>query len=545
MWLKKFSKVIFLLCFTLLQAAHADSLTITTDRQNIEQGDVISLYVDADFQTLGNTLDYSALDADFQVLSRQRSNSYVITNGQQKAQTRWHLRLLPKKVGTLTVPPLKLGDIQSLPYDITVTKSKPAPAGTTPAFFMQAELNKAQVYLQEETLYSLRFYHQGKLISGNIRPPHFGNALVDNLKEENIYDKFIDGKYYTVYEWIYVLYPQSSGELTIQAPEFNGLIQLDQKQKAVQERAQSLSLQVLPVPDNFPEPQKWLPAKSVFLKQEWRNLPDKIRVGDSLTRVITLQVFGQKANQLPTLETPAGDNYKTYQQQPLTQEEKLNDGVLSQIEIIQSIVPTKEGTLVLPEQEIHWWNTQNQHMETLYLESRSVEVLAGMQQPDYQRLAEATPESTAENPPENREQPALFWQWLSLVLGVSLLIALFALWKMRRALQHSATAAHHQTPSDSKRQINVDWCELPAEKFYQALSQYARDELNCHLLALALNAEEKALLQALEKHLFAQGDWQSQQQFALCQAVQALPVQGSKTKTKYNPKTELNKLYGA
>lgn len=535
------SAVIFGL-FIPFSFALADRLSISTDRQEVEQGDVISLYVDADFQTLGKTLEFDSLDKDFEVLSRQRSNFYQVINGQQQARTRWHLRILPKTLGQVTIPPLKLGDIQSAPYSLKVTPNKPRPAGEIAPFFMKAELNQPQVRVQEETLYTLKFYHQGKLISGNIRPPQFNNALVDSLKEENIYDKVIDGKYYTVYEWVYVVYPQASGEMLISAPEFNGLIQYERKQKAVQETGEALTLKVLPIPADYPKPNSWMPAKSVFVKQEWKNLPDKIRVGDSLTRVITLQVFGQKANQLPILETPVGDGYKIYKQQPLTSEEKLSDGIISQIELIQTIVPTKEGLLKLPEQEIHWWNTQNNHMETLYLQSREFTILPGMQQPDYARANEATPNVALPVSETQATTSHNVWMALSLVLAIALAITTTLWLKTRQRLQKQLASNAQLEPAAQATTTSIDWCDLQAGLFYQKCRNYCQTQLNQPLAEALEAAGQAVLLKQLEQHLFADGDWTHTQQQQLCQALKSLKPKIDRP-VEFSRQTRLSDLY--
>lgn len=525
----------------------AQSLTLSTERQTIEEGDIISLYVEADFQTLGNNLDYEALKQDFEVLSRQRSNFYNVINGQQQATTRWHLRLLPKKTGKILIPSLSLGQVSSQPYPLMVSKAKPTPAGQTSKYFLQVELNKKQVYLQQETLYTLRFYHQGKLISGNIRPPSFDNALVDNLKEESLYDKIIDGNYYTVYEWVYALYPQSSGTMQIQAPEFNGVVYLDSKQKAIRETAQTLSLEILPVPKTFPEPKNWLPAKSVFLKQEWKNLPQKIRVGDSLTRVITLQVFGQKANQLPSIITPPGKGYKIYKQQPLTQEEKLNDGIISEIEMVQTLVPTKEGKLKLPEQEIYWWNTQSNQLETLFLESRHFEVAAGMQAPSY---PQAIPSSDAISQPSAQPKPASPWLsalqnpwiWISGIFAFAWLITLYLWQKQTKNRQKLNTNPQEQTSVQTFTKHTLDWCEQPAELFYQSLRNFVSKELETNLSDLALEPEQRDLVTKLEQHLYYQGDWHNEQQQTLCKGIQSIHLKPKK-KTSHHNQTKLASLY--
>lgn len=522
----------------------ADSLTVSTDRDKVEQGDVISLYIEANFQTLGKQLEYDSLEQDFEILSRQRSNFYQIINGRQEAKTRWHFRVLPKSTGLMTIPVITLGKVQSAPYQIEVTPSKPRDSGEIPAYFMEVELNQNQVFVQQETLYTLRFYHQGKLISGNIRPPHFGKALTDTLKDEKVFDKLIDGNYYTVYEWVYAFYPQSSGTVTIQAPEFTGLVQINRRQKAITEPGQELSLEVLPIPKAFPQIHNWLPAKSVFLKQEWKNLPQKIRVGDSLTRVITLQVFGQKANQLPIITTDAGTGYKIYKQQPLTHEEKLNDGIISQIEIIQTIVPTQDGVLNLPEQKIYWWNTDSNQLETLFLENRQFEVQPGMVQPDYSQTKPLQPETSTAALQKAPSGEVNIWMWLSALFAAAwlttLLIWRYQIKKLKGKTQHLEIEPK-TTHITSK---SIEWCQTPANEFYQQLRDYSLKHLNRPIQKALNTPEAQQLLEQLEQHLYFDGDWSQHSQQNLCAIVKKLQTPKDTHSKDQNRDTQLSELYG-
>jgi len=103
------------------------------------------------------------------------------------------------------------------------------------------------VYLQEEVLYSLKFYFLGAF-QGNIRPPIFENSLTVMLKEQDIYGKQINGKNYTVYEWQYAVYPQQSGSFVIKGPIISGIQQLMNRQKGIQEMAETQTLTILPEP---------------------------------------------------------------------------------------------------------------------------------------------------------------------------------------------------------------------------------------------------------------------------------------------------------
>ena len=344
----------------------ADSLKVETDRQNVEMGDIITLAIEADFQSKGSKLDLTLLEDQFDVISSQQSNQIEIVNGSYNSYTRWRLQILPKQVGKLMIPPFELNGVKSKPYPINVTAAQYAD-GQQP-YFLEAKVDKQQIYVQEQVIYTLRFYHKGSLINGNIRPPKFENALVESLKEQSVFGKTIKGQQYTVYEWQYALFPQASGDFKIAGPSFTGLLNLRGKQKGVQSVAKDTVIKVLAA-EKSPTPY-WLPASSLTLSQEWKKLPNTIYVGDSLRRVITLQVEGLKTTQLPTITTQNGSTYKVYADEAVSNQTLSEKGVNSIKLISQAIVPTQEGTLTLPDETITWWNTEKSSFETATLKSQ-------------------------------------------------------------------------------------------------------------------------------------------------------------------------------
>ncbi|WP_029408705.1 BatD family protein [Thiomicrorhabdus sp. Milos-T2] len=566
--LNKLPGLVLLMCLTLYSAfGWADSITVKTDRQNVELGDIVTLTIDTDFQTSDSKLDLSTLKDQFDVINKQQSNQISIVNGSYSSHTIWRIQILPKQVGTLMIPPFEINGVKSQPYPIKVTKAQYSDDNRP--YFLESSVDKTQAYVQEQIIYTLRFYHKGSLVNGNIRPPQFGNALVESLKEQSVYGKTINGQQYTVYEWQYALFPQSSGDFAISAPSFTGVLHLRGKQKGVQSVAKKMVIKVLPAVKN---PQGyWLPAHSLSLTQKWQNLPDTIRVGDSLRRIITLEVDGLKESQLPTITTQNGQNYKVYADEAKNNQTLSEKGVHSIKVISQAIVPTQEGTLTLPDEKITWWNTQTQRLETTVLKSQPLTIWAA--DPSNTNIPPVTQTTSNTNKAENAlnqgknqelnnqyirpnysqvpEQASVllipFWVWpIMLAVVISLwLITLLLLLRTRKQINAlQLTIGKNPTVitenGSVQQSFNHQWCEMPLPSFYKELLRQLHDDLNINNVDAIPNEKLKAAIFQLEAHLFAGQNLDDRTQQTICDNWASLITRHN---TQAKKKGELTDLY--
>ena len=300
-----FKFVAFAILWSFSALVFANSITVESDRQTVEFGDIVTLKITADFQVITGQLDLSKLDDQFEVLGSQRSNNLQMVNGDFKSSTTWLVRLLPKQEGQLLIPPFEFENVTSQPYAINVTPLKVQHSGTAlQPYFLESSVDTADPYIQEQVIYTLRFYHQGRYVDGMIRPPKFDKMMLETLKDQAVYQKQILGKNFTVYEWVYALYPQSSGKIVIDPPMFNGRIQYAGQLRSVKEFAKAIELDVQIEPPSFAEQSNnsWMPTQSLTLTDEWTQpTGDVIRIGDTLTQTITMKVQGLKASQLLNL----------------------------------------------------------------------------------------------------------------------------------------------------------------------------------------------------------------------------------------------------
>ncbi len=521
----RFIAIMILLMLPIL--SFAKSLTVSADRQTIEMGDIITLIIQADFQTRGSQLDLENLKDQFEILGRQQSNQISIINGQFSSSTQWQITLLAKQEGELIVPPLRIEGVESKPYKINVLPAQKKSANARGNYFLETGLSKQKVYVQEEVLYSLKFYFLGAF-QGNIRPPTFENSLTVTLKEQDVYGKQVNGKHYTVYEWLYAVYPQQSGSLTIKGPIFSGIHQYRNRQKGIQEVAENQTLTVLPEPTqqkkNPNDP--WLPAKSLTLSETWQSLPNTLRVGDSLTRTLLLEAQGLRASQLPALSTENQQGFKVYNDQPVTEETLAEQGIYSQLQQTQTLILTQAGQITLPEQHINWFNTQTNTIETATLNARTLTVLPALNAtPSHSNTAALNPTDNKQppsyQPPENAidekvsRETSFIWPLITSLLGFAWFITLVLWRRQTKSLKAKLQHLNAQNPLETQSPLGqttqtLALChsnEMPTPSvFYNQLKIQLKERYSINTFNKLENSDLKQAIYQLEAHLFSNAD---------------------------------------
>ena len=498
----------------------AKGITVETERQTVEFGDIITLNVTADFQVITGQLDLTLLEKDFEVLGSQRSNNIQMVNGDFQSSTSWLIQLLPKREGKLTIPPFEFDDIKSSAFELNVTPLQVQHSGTAlQPFFLESTVDETNPYIQQQVIYTLRFYHQGRYVDGMLRPPKFEKVILEPLKEQAVYQKQIQGSNYTVYEWIYALYPQSSGEINIEPPMFNGRIQYAGRLKQVKEFAKEITLEVKPEPISFAQQttNSWLPTKSLTLEQAWKQPnPDQIQVGDTLTQTITMNVQGLKASQLPNLGLPAKTEYKIYPEKPLESEQPSAVGINSVKTFKRSIIPTEAGDLTLPEQVIHWWNTDTDQLEKTVVPAKTFNVTAPIVNPQDPTDCVLPSQALTTTPTDDKtglnKSVSTIWIGLSVLFGILWITTsvLFVRQKQRldslkeaknRALIESET----QTRQKQQASSNIETlCKLPPDALYPALKTWLKEQYQIQHFSELNSPKLQQLIQQLEASLYNQ-----------------------------------------
>lgn len=481
----------------------ADSLHSKVDREEIEMGDIITLVVKTDFQTFTSP-NFSSLNDQFSILGKDQSSQITMVNGHFNSYTRWDIRLAPKQVGELIIPPFQLANVVSNPIKIAV-KQPSQNQNTYGVSFFEASVNKSQAYVQQEIIYTLRFYHLGDLTRGNTRPPVFKETISKQLTKQTNYQKNVNGSHYEVYEWSWALYPQKSGELSISPQVFNGQLLYRGRMKRVSEKSKTIKLDIKPIPENYPKQTTWLPATSIKLAEDWQ-YDKQVRVGDSITRTMQIQAENLLASQLPELKITDQSDFHTYPDKADLENKTSRNGLTSQTTRKIAIIPISDGNLTLPSYTIHWWNTKTDQLETASLSEKTLQILPALNQKKTAMSVTNPPNTKIEDknkPLEQKENNPLIsvakdniiiWQLLSLLFAIAWLVTLFLWWKLRKKPEQ---AISELKPKDSIEPL--PFCQTTNAKiYYQQLNQWLKQQTNENQIRLEIEQD----LTPLKSHLF-------------------------------------------
>ena len=359
-------------------SAHADTnVRASVDRNQVSSEETLILSLTADSILFSGEPDVSALEKDFHIINRQQSSRTNIINGKVNSSRQWDYTLVAKREGTLTIPALPMGKYKTRPITITVSQASQNRQSGNDAMYMESDVTPRSAYVQEELQYTVKIFTSVNILDASLDAPEVDNAVVEANGEDR-YQTLINGRYFQVIERRYTLYPQTSGTLIIPALTLQARVEgyrpsmLDPGRLVVK-RSSEHRVKILPPPAEF-KGSVWLPAKEVALEENWSKSPDTLKVGDSITRTISIKAEGLLGSQLPALPSINLNNAKLYPDQAKI--EKGDDksqwtGIRSES---LAIIPTRAGEFVLPEIRIAWWNTDTNKAEFAVLAERKFTV---------------------------------------------------------------------------------------------------------------------------------------------------------------------------
>ncbi|MGE5152485.1 MAG: BatD family protein [Bdellovibrio bacteriovorus] len=484
-----------LLILTLISAAApAAGLLADPDRTRLGEGEILTLRLIAEGRLQGEP-DLSPLEQDFEILGRSTSTRTTIVNGDMSQSREWVLELAPRRLGELRIPSLVLGGERSDPVTIQVVPAdQMRQAGQPKPLYLQTRVDTPSPYVQEPFGYRVRIYYLDPPQRATLSEPRVDGAIIEQRGDDQSTTEVVDGRRYTVIERRYLVVPQRSGAITISGPRLDAVV-TDNRPGArrspfadldamlggrvfqgmpgladpgggrrVVERGPDLTLEIRPQPAGSTIP--WLPAQSIQLADQWTPSPPRLRVGEPLTRTLTITGQGVTAAQLPTLDVGSPDGVKVYPEPP-TAEDLAGGGPPAAVKTLKlALVPTRVGPLTLPEIRLHWWDTVEDRQRVAVIPERTLEVEPAADaattepfpaasqpqssgnpaaEPEPDRRSPSTGAAAPQVPGESGAGPGL-WPWLSLMLGLGWLLTLaWTLWRRGRG----GAAMPRQTAPDA------------------------------------------------------------------------------------------------
>ncbi|MEO8717633.1 MAG: BatD family protein [Burkholderiales bacterium] len=401
-------------------AASPAAVRATLERDTVPVGATLTLSIESDAAQANERPDLAPLERDFELLGTSTSSETRIVNGARTDRTRWLVQLQPRRAGTLVIPPIAVGNETTAALELKVAEPAP-PAASEAAKHVFVEVEAAapgpSIYVQQQIPYTARLYYDDKVYGGNMAAPEPADATVAQLGEDRLYDTVRDGRKYHVIERRYAIAPEKSGALRISAAGFHGTMAAPRDSGATARQEDSLMARLLRgtpfandpfsyLRDSFgglsygrpgepvtargreitlkvePRPaaaqRNWLPAEQITLHDSWADNPPRFKVGEPVTRTLTIDAKGLAASQIPPLALAAPANARLYPEAPDNQSRTDGRTIYGVSKQSVTYIPGAQGTLEVAPVELAWWNTLSDRQSSATLPARQYTVAPGV-----------------------------------------------------------------------------------------------------------------------------------------------------------------------
>ena len=345
------------------------SVTATVDKNRLSLEDVLQLSIV--IQGTQNTPppELPSLP-DFRVVSAGTSSSTQYINTQRSVSITYNYRLTPMNTGTFAIGPTRVRangkTYATQPITIAVQNEaqKPSNQETTgnKNAFVVTTLSSKKAYVGEQLVYTFRLFHRVDAKNLNLRLPFDKTRFhKEELGEPKTYIKINNGLQYHVQELSLALFPLKKGLHEIPS----AMIELDlfhpmknrsrrdpfsqffgQRTQAEHKvlRSQSLSIEVLPLPDGAPEGFENIIGQFNISAELGKN---DLEVGDTTT--LTVTVSGKGNVQDIIFDEPDLKSYfKIYPDKPEFHQTVQNNQIMGEKVFKFALVPLEAGSRTLP-----------------------------------------------------------------------------------------------------------------------------------------------------------------------------------------------------
>ncbi|CAE6959749.1 hypothetical protein ACOMICROBIO_NCLOACGD_04956 [Vibrio sp. B1ASS3] len=193
------------------------------------------------------------------------------------------------------------------------------------------------------------------------------NQLATNYTERK------GGQTWSRQRWEITLYPQASGQFVIPPVAVGVQVSAPDGSKV----AGTLYTQPIKFEASMPsgllsDDSAWFTSTKVSVDQKWTTSNDELKVGDAITRTITINAQDSLSVLLPDLlSNDSTASYQAYPQ-PNRLDDKQTRGDYQSSRIEESVYVIQQGgEFTLPEHKFQWWNSKSKELETVVIEGKT------------------------------------------------------------------------------------------------------------------------------------------------------------------------------
>jgi hypothetical protein len=501
--------------------AQSASPVASLDRTTVGVGETVTLNIEIGDES-SDAPDLAPLMTDFVVLGTSTNHSLSIVNGRREAHTILGVALRPRHEGRLTVPALAVGAQRTQPVtlDVAAASSDSSASAADRPVVLEGKAEPTQAYVGQQIDYTLRLYFAVNLADGQLGDPSAEGAEVRRVGQDANYQSTRGGRRFNVIERHYAIFPQRAGSLEIQPPTFQGTA-VDPTDAGsffgagapVSAVADRLHVNVRERPSSAPDA-AWIPARELKLALEGMPADGKGRVGQPITLTMRLDAVGMPFEALPALSLPKIDGADVYPDKAVTGGGTSGAWVTGRRQQGFAVVPTRSGTLHIPETTLHWWNVVTDKAEVATLPARDIEVAGGVGATPMPAAAGSVARPSATSPASGpiSPTPSTPWRWLFLVAVVLWLVTVAAWLLLARRRPAIAVVPTPREPTRERPARDAFLSSTSADpatvdRLLLAWAQTVRPSLrSTGALSAALGSEEqRTAIAMLQRARFAGG----------------------------------------
>jgi hypothetical protein len=201
------------------------------------------------------------------------------------------------------------------------------------------------------------------------------NAVTRQLQSVNLSEQR-SGTSFAGVRFEFAIYPQEPGAFAISDQKVK--VKYAAERPAVREELLSLprvSFEAF-IPDAAADLNPFLAASQLTLEQSVQRSSDRLKVGDSITRTVTIQAAETPAMLLPPVTFPAVEGLAVYPAQPSLQDktEGRTDALTATRADSATYILQRPGDYLLPAIDVRWWNAGEGRVETAHVDAVTMQV---------------------------------------------------------------------------------------------------------------------------------------------------------------------------
>ncbi|WP_238131998.1 BatD family protein [Vibrio cincinnatiensis] len=449
---------LMLLLSTLSLSAHASTLSATVSKNKVVKNEVFQLRIISDRPSKPDAIDFHTLENDFFTSRPSFASSVNIVNGERSQRSEWTLSLAANRLGIITIPSFELDGQKTQPIAIQVTADEQAP-NTEQLIEMHSTLSRNTLYPQESTQLHIRLLIKTdvrRLQNPQLTPPSVEGMTLTPVSEAKQYQTVIDGVEVTVLEQDFRLTAEKAGQFHLTEAKFQGSLiynhRYDNGTRIIPftTTPKTYSITVEDKPTDYQG--AWLPTSQLTLTEQWQDSqgspithsPYSIKVGEAISREITLQVAGLSPEQLPKLTLSYPEAIRVYEEKPQITTQDNGETVMT---VKHVLIPRRSGEVSLPKMSLNWWNTKTKQQQVSQTSDLTL-IIAENENEEATPLATNVTSSSAHSVEIIKD--AGWWPYLTLFFALLWLITALLAWRQRTSVT-SAIDESRTTPPPCSR----------------------------------------------------------------------------------------------